>query len=376
MFIVRDNRKVSTIIAEDGETLTELKLARRGSEFKGALNVLCYRGVAKRLRNLEYVSVYNCGLRSLNGIGYLASTPLRRLNLGNNALGEAAVDGDPLRELKSLPALQELWLEGNGLRACSNAFQFLTALRVLRLSNNALGSLALPDEGEHVDGGAPGEWIATLSALEELAVDSNGLAALPASICSLKALRSLVARNNALSALPSPLPATLVHLNVSSNKLTALGSELQTLRSLTELYANSNAITSIAKEVAALASGALKTLNLANNSLACDAVPKPLLAAWRKASGGEVGEEAKSTAEEEEEDVVECDVTLMGNPVAAPAIAEATEATEATEVAAEGATEEVAAGAEAEGAKRARETGGDGAAAAAAAGGKRQRSVE
>jgi hypothetical protein len=164
-----------------------------------------------------------------------------------------------------------------------------------------------------------------------------------------------------------------VHLNVSSNKLTALGAELKTLRSLTQLYANSNAITSIADEVAALASGALKTLNLANNSLERVAVPAPLLAAWRSASGMDVADEAKSAAEEEEGEVVACDVVLMGNPVSAPAFAVAEAA---AEEAAEAAAEAVAAEEAAEGGKRAREAGGDGVATAAAAGGKRQRSEE
>jgi len=239
-FIVRDNRKIGEIIEEDGNTEkgSQLKLSRRASEFKGTLKLLCFRGVASRLANLEYVSVYNCGLRSVAGLRHLATTPLRRLNLASNDLGGSGADGasgvaeDPLAELAMLPRLTELWLEDNGLSQLSPALRTLTDLKVLRLSNNRLTSLgiALDDadaadeelalDADDDDASAAvvkddgGAWLTALTELVELAVDANQLRTLPASVCTLTKLETLVARQNALTALPTPLPTSLVHINV------------------------------------------------------------------------------------------------------------------------------------------------------------------
>ena len=93
MFIKKDLRKIPHILADaapaDEQTprvdenaakrvkrdvLTELKLARRKAEFQGSLSVLCQPSNAPSLQNLVSLSVYDCDIKSLDGIGLLGST--------------------------------------------------------------------------------------------------------------------------------------------------------------------------------------------------------------------------------------------------------------------------------------------------------------
>eukprot|EP00957_Ditylum_brightwellii_P052984 4017279-Ditylum_brightwellii.AAC.1 len=96
MFVKKDLRKIPTILAEaaeaarilecppssstddnndnDNDNNEKLRLSRRAPEFKdGTHSILCSPANVPSLRHLESLSLYDCGLHSLDGIGLLAS---------------------------------------------------------------------------------------------------------------------------------------------------------------------------------------------------------------------------------------------------------------------------------------------------------------
>lgn len=98
MFIVKDLRKIPEILSDPNDERTELKLARRyflllclitrGPEFKGNLDVLVNTATDESLSKVAYLSLYNNGLNTLNGISIFSKSNIITINLGKNFLRE------------------------------------------------------------------------------------------------------------------------------------------------------------------------------------------------------------------------------------------------------------------------------------------------
>ena len=74
MFITKDTRKIPEILVDEDDDRTKLMLARRSTEFKGSLRVLCNPTAVQALGNLETLSLYGCDLsrtkvRTEDGVG-------------------------------------------------------------------------------------------------------------------------------------------------------------------------------------------------------------------------------------------------------------------------------------------------------------------
>ena len=205
MFIKKDLRKIPRILADaapvdnipnniDDEAepaakrtkrpvLTELRLSRRNSEFNGTLNILCQPEHAPSLQHLVSLSLYDCQISSLAGIGMLAS-PVDGRSMCCPDLQELNVGRNPLKtlpdELAMLP-LQSLWcddcqLEGT-MPACISKILTLTTLR---LSNNKLTEI--PSD------------IRNLRQLQTLCLDGNQIETVPSELAELCDLQTLLLR--------------------------------------------------------------------------------------------------------------------------------------------------------------------------------------
>ena len=166
------------------DVLTELKLARRKSEFRGTLRILCQPKNAPALHHLKSLSVYDCNIRTVDGIGFLGSDcggkcvapNLETLNLGRNPI-ETLPD-----ELSRLaPSLKELWCDdcriGGPIPA---AVMELENLRLLQLANNGITSIP--------------SSIGKLKKIETICLDRNEIDTVPPELGTLERLRSLMLR--------------------------------------------------------------------------------------------------------------------------------------------------------------------------------------
>jgi hypothetical protein len=269
MFIKKDARKLAEVVADAHDDRAQLKLARRGPEFRGDTRALFTADNAPAFARTRYLSLYNNKLASVNGLSTLAGAPLADLVLSNN-------------ELTALPtslgglagSLRRLYAEDNALRgAVPQCVLRLTQLRVLRLSGNQFTELP--------------EALCALTELEELALEGNALAALPAGLGGLRALRVLLLRGNRLQRLPDSIGAcaALATLALSSNDLRELPEALGGCAALASLSVNGN------PRLAALPAGLARCARLqrcvaAHCSLA--ALPLPLVCAWAGALPAEV----------------------------------------------------------------------------------------
>jgi len=205
MFIKKDLRKIPRILADatpvdDDNTmeqdpaeravkrikrqiLTELRLSRRNSEFNGTLKILCQPQNAPSLQHLVSLSLYDCQISSLDGIGMLASPvdgrdvccpDLRELNVGRNPLSTLP------EELSMLP-LQKLWCDDCQLqKTLPMCVTKLLKLETLRLSNNKLTDI-------------PAE-IRNLRELKTLCLDGNLIENVPSELAELCDLQTLLLR--------------------------------------------------------------------------------------------------------------------------------------------------------------------------------------
>lgn len=205
----------------------------------------------------------------------VAHMPLiEQLTLSHNALGGA------FHEYPVMPAQRHVLLDHNQLRtfpALTHGVKMYlegtpSALASIRASWNSLRSI-------------PASIFASLllPACEELDLQHNSLQELPAELfTALPALRVCRLSANALTALPLSI-TTCRHLrvlDVQQNRITALSPELAHLESLTALYASENRLTSVPSEWHAFASywsddsdsasprRALQTLSLKKNPIA------------------------------------------------------------------------------------------------------------
>jgi internalin A len=159
----------------------------------------------------------------------------------------------PLRLLKQVDGLQELWLDNNQLTQLPPEIGHLTSLRVLRLENNRLTRLP-PEVGQ-------------LTSLRQLRLDGNRLTVLPPEIGQLKGLAELRLDGNQLTALPVEVGqlTKLWMLWLDGNELTALPSEIGQLISLQELWLYHNTLTELPAKFGQLSS--LRQLRLDDNLL-------------------------------------------------------------------------------------------------------------
>jgi Leucine-rich repeat (LRR) protein len=276
MFVKKDLRKIPHILADAAPCdeqahrvdenvakrvklgiLTELKLARRKAEFQGSLKVLCQPSNAPSLQNLVSLSVYDCDIKSLDGIGLLGSVvgdggrvccpALESLNVGRNPLTTLP---DELTLLSQ--SLKELWCDDCQIQGpLPKCVMALEKLETLHLANNHVTEMS----------GA----IAKLQNLKSLCLDHNKIETIPKELASLKSLEVLLLRNNRITVLLD-LPLNLKLLHVSSNMLEYLPSSLTQCTGLEQLFANSNKLNAIPSGIDTLLN--LKRLNLSNNKIA------------------------------------------------------------------------------------------------------------
>jgi Leucine-rich repeat (LRR) protein len=260
MFIKKDLRKIPIILADAAATdeatmetseqtkcqrLADLPLQRRKAEFQGSVKILCQPANAPALLQLKSLSLYDCEIIDLTGIGLCEN--LVSLNVGRNPVTELpAADFAKLSWLETL-CLDDCKLEGRLPVAITCLYNLLE----LRMANNKITEIT--DE------------IRNVRQLTVLGLDRNSLVALPDAVTELLNLQTLLLRSNQLTALPADLPnmISLKLLHVSSNKLSALPDNLAECTSLTHVYANSNAFTQLPVNMERLLPGLLH-LNVAH----------------------------------------------------------------------------------------------------------------
>ena len=280
MFIKKDLRKIPRILADAApvdeqqesieensakrvkrDVLTELKLARRKSEFKGSLRVICQPSNAPSLQHLVNLSVYDCDIKSLEGIGLLGSSvnatvqgqsrsvccpSLESLNVGRNPITNLP---DELSMLSK--SLKELWCDDCQIQGpLPRCVLMLEKLETLHMANNQITEL--PSE------------ISMLQYLKHLCLDRNNLDAIPEQLASLQNLEVVLLRHNRITFLPD-LPSNIKLLHVSSNLLESLPPSLTQRAGLEQLFANGNVLKSIPFGLETLPN--LKRLNLSNNKI-------------------------------------------------------------------------------------------------------------
>jgi Leucine-rich repeat (LRR) protein len=92
MFIKKDRRRIEEILTDVDDSKESLQLTKRAPEFNGNLRILCREINIPYLSNLKVLNLYDNSLNNLNGIGYLAQTPLEELNLGCNQLSSIPIE--------------------------------------------------------------------------------------------------------------------------------------------------------------------------------------------------------------------------------------------------------------------------------------------
>ena len=262
-----------------------LNITGRKAEFQGSVKILCQPCNAPALSQLKSLSLYDCEISDLTGIGLCEN--LVSLNVGRNPIQELPLDDfEKLMSLKNL-ILDDCQLQGPLSRAITGLG---SSLHELRLSNNRISDIT--------------EHIANLSRLEILGLDGNQLTCLPDSLTELLNLRILLLRSNRLTELPDLRGLiSLQLLHVSSNRLQSdalVEAQLSECGSLTHVYANSNPFLSILPEgVETLPD--LQHFNVAHNAI--QHLSDALLQKW---------------GEPDEDGVLgsgQCRVVLTGNPV-------------------------------------------------------------
>lgn len=274
MFIKKDLRKIPRILADaalvveepadEGEqaskrvkrdVLTELKLARRKAEFKGSMNILCQPSNAPSMQHLISISVYDCNIKSLDGVGMFGSAVdgrsvccplLETLNVGRNPLTTLP---DEISMLAL--SLKELWCDDCEITGpLPDCVLALSNLETLNMASNSI--TAIPED------------IKNLVKLQRLCLDRNKISQVPEELGTLQHLEALQLRNNQIKFLPS-VNTNLKLLHVSSNLLSSLPPGLTECTKLEILFCNSNRIRDIPMNLSELQN--LKRVNLSNNQI-------------------------------------------------------------------------------------------------------------
>mmetsp|Transcript_21155 Transcript_21155/g.29905 ORF Transcript_21155/g.29905 Transcript_21155/m.29905 type:complete len:345 (+) Transcript_21155:90-1124(+) len=213
------------------EILTELRLQRRTAEFRGNVNILCQPQNAPALHHLVNLSLYDCQITSLDGIGRFlsgCSPNLQVLDVGHNPLQSLP---DEIALLGK--SLKQLWCDDCQITgSIPKCVMDLTNLETLRLSQNRITTM-------------PAE-IHKLQKLKTLCLDRNQISQIPSELSQLGQLEAFMIRQNQLESLPEGVPgktmANLSVLHVSSNRLTSLPTSLGECTSLQTIYVNGNEI--------------------------------------------------------------------------------------------------------------------------------------
>lgn len=165
------------------------------------------------------------------------------------ALNKLAV----LPDLARLTALEELDLTGNVLAALPAEVGALTGLRVLALNGNVLAALPAA--------------VGRLACLEKLELNNNMLGALPPELGRLSCLEELCVSGNPLGALPPALGAlrNLATLDASVCRLRALPEELTLATRLIDLNVSGNQLERLPDGIGRMTR--LVTLNVQDNRL-------------------------------------------------------------------------------------------------------------
>ncbi len=288
MFIEKDLRKIPKILSDaakaDAPPLTELRLARRPAEFSGSITVLTQPHYAPSLEHLVSLSLYDCQISNLDGIGFFASPiPVTESNVDNDnddEMDNDANDGSLMscccpnlthlnlgkNPLSVIPedlglmskSLTHLWLDDCQISGpIPNCIYELKKLHTLRISNNQITEL----KGE----GGVDQWID----MEVLCLDGNQIEDVPKEVMEMANLRMLLLRKNKIQTLPEGVPGAshkyLTLFHISSNQLTKLPSSIGDCSALTTIYANANKIKRIPSELDQLQS--LETCNLSSNKI-------------------------------------------------------------------------------------------------------------
>ncbi|KAA3673040.1 uncharacterized protein DEA37_0003694 [Paragonimus westermani] len=218
-----------------------------------------------RLRSLVLLDVANNQLTSLGN--HLADlTSLEKLDAFHNCL----------TSLPSLPPrLRKLDLNHNRIeRLPDGLLQHMPLLNMLDVSSNQLTSLVLDTREPSARSGSDLTVlnaaynrltavpdVAGLSALKELCLGDNRIAAISLSVFQGCPLTTLDLAHNGLCHLPEGLSVVLpnlVRLDVSANELNSLPTELGILRSLQALMVERNPLRSIRQNVLAAGTTAIK----------------------------------------------------------------------------------------------------------------------
>jgi leucine-rich repeat protein SHOC2 len=300
MFIRKDLRKIPAILADAQSTdenapprsnLRDLRLPRRKAEFAGSVKILCQPAHATALEQLESLSLYECEIANIEGMGGMLPS-LTCLSLGRNPLSSLPAD------LGLLTQLKELWLDDCQLKGpLPDPILQLTSLEELRLSNNQITSL-------------PETMADSLPNLRVLSLDRNHLTSVPDRLQDLTHLQTLLLRHNQLTELPAGVPGpqmtALRLLHVSSNLLTTLPDTLAACPQLTHVYANGNQIRTLPSNLFVSTddtTSSLRHLNLTHNQI------EQLPATWGELYGD--GRVSVSSDKDDES----CVVLVRGNPV-------------------------------------------------------------
>jgi Leucine-rich repeat (LRR) protein len=244
------------------EPLRELRLSRRSQEFQGTVQVLCQPQYAPKLTALKSLSLYDCQISHLQGLGgmFSASSPeLETLNLGRNPISNIPDDFAKMQSLKHV-WMDDCRLEG----ALPKPLMELRNLESLRLPHNRITEVQLLEKT--LD--AFDTEILPQERLKILCLDRNALVELPEKMKEwVPHLEELMVRHNQLKELGSEtLPPSLRILHVSSNQLTNLDAlmkkgadgtttddaatlETSHCPNLTHLYANANKLISLPKGI-------------------------------------------------------------------------------------------------------------------------------
>ena len=208
MFVKKDLRKIPEILSRNEEndekenqpmnaigssSLTELKLARRQGEFGGNLKVLCDPIYSNALANLTKLSLYDCGLHDLKGIGMLGEcSRLQQLNIGSNDFTDLPAEFALLAD-----TLEVLWMDDCKLKGpLPECIYQLSNLKSLRLPGNRIDTILSGNEGLlgiDEDEEDTSDGLSSLKNLETLSLDNNLLKSLPREL-ELPKLESLMMR--------------------------------------------------------------------------------------------------------------------------------------------------------------------------------------
>jgi hypothetical protein len=86
MFIKKDLRRIEEIFQDESDERKFINLSKRFTEFQGNIRCLCKESYLSGLQNLKCLNLYDNALTNLQGIQFLAQTPIEEMNLGSNKL--------------------------------------------------------------------------------------------------------------------------------------------------------------------------------------------------------------------------------------------------------------------------------------------------